>query len=483
MERERGLDVALSIWVALTLVAPLAIAFASLDDLGQLGLDPPQWRALARAWARGSTLALVVASAACLLAPWLARAVPPLALLALLLTSRSIDALGVLAWGVRPGSLAAGLALLADLAPLAGLVVSLRMRTLPIEQLECAADLGAGPWLRLRMIVAPHLRPAFAVAFAWALLEVLGDAVALELAGGGLIYTPGLVIRDALVHEHAPARALVGMLGLLALALVLAWVLAGELGRLTGASFRTPPPASRTTRALGWASFACVAAIPLALVLGDQPEGIGPRDRMLAGLLAQTLMIAVVVASLAAALGFGFALALGRGRARVGVAAVLIPLALPASVYGLLALLLATTLGIRPGSGLTIAALLPQALALGFLVARVLIGVVPLALIDAAADLGADGLARLRWVWLPLGRPALQISAAVVFTWVLGQAAIPAFTSGPGGDTLAVGLTILARGGELELVRRWSLAIVAVPLGLAGLGLGLGRALARRPAR
>jgi ABC-type spermidine/putrescine transport system permease subunit II len=108
--------------------------------------------------------------------------------------------------------------------------------------------------------------------------------------------------------------------------------------------------------------------------------------------------------------------------------------------------------------------------------------VVPTRLLDAAADLGARPLARLRMVWLPLGRPALAAAAAIVFTWVLGQATIPAFTSGPGGDTLAVGLTVMARGGSLAIVRRWALVSVVVPILAVLLLRSLGRARARRSA-
>lgn len=446
-------------------LVPLVVALVSLDTLS---LTDAQWLALARAWSRGSMLALVVALVSTSLAPLLARSISPLALLALLLTSRTIDALGVLALGVRPGLLAAGLALLGDLVPLATLVVALRMRTLPLDLLEQAADLGAGPHARLRLIVLPHLRPAFVVAFAWALLEVLGDALALQLAGGGLAATPGTLIHDALVHEPAPTMAMVGMLALLVLALLLAGLLARELVGFADASFRTPPPAGMGERVLAALVFAGLLAGPLALVLGERPVGLAAGDRLLAALLGETLLLALVVAMLAAMLGFGLALALGRTPARVSVAVLLIPLAIPAAVQGLLALQAASAIGWPPGRALTIAALLPQALALGFLLARVLIGVIPPALLEAAADLGAGPRERLRFVWLPLARPALLTSFVIAFTWVLGQAAIPAFTSGPGGDTLAVGLTIVARSGELALVRRWALALVLVPLASIG---------------
>jgi ABC-type spermidine/putrescine transport system permease subunit II len=201
------------------------------------------------------------------------------------------------------------------------------------------------------------------------------------------------------------------------------------------------------------------------LLLGEQPEGFGATDQRLALLLVRSLGIAFVVAALSTCAGFGLALASRRAPhpAWIGVA-VLAPLAIPPSILGLLALGVGTKLGLSPGPTLTVLALLGPALALGFVTARLMTVVVPRALIDSAIDLGATASERLRLVWLPLARPALVVAAVLVFAWVLGQAAIPAFTSGPGGDTLAVALTIHARAGSMALVRRWSLLLVVVPV-------------------
>ena len=104
---------------------------------------------------------------------------------------------------------------------------------------------------------------------------------------------------------------------------------------------------------------------------------------------------------------------------------------------------------------------------LAYIAARLLLATIPEALVDAARDLGAAGLDRLRTLWLPLGRPALLVATLVAFAWALGQAAIPSFTSGPGGDTLAVALTIHARAGSMAVVRRWSLVLVVLPVSAA----------------
>jgi ABC-type spermidine/putrescine transport system permease subunit II len=230
----------------------------------------------------------------------------------------------------------------------------------------------------------------------------------------------------------------------------------------------------------GWVAFTLLALVPARLLFGAHPDGFGANDVLLGRLLVRTLGLAAVVAMLGATLGALLAVLSRSVGSRISATLLVLPIAIPASVYGLLALAVGVELGLRPGLLLTTLALLPSSLALGFLVARVLGSVVPSRLLDAAADLGAGPLARLRMVWWPLGRPAIVAAAAIVFTWVLGQATIPAFTSGPGGDTLAVGLTVMARGGSLALVRRWAMVSVLVPILAVVLLRSLGRARARR---
>jgi ABC-type spermidine/putrescine transport system permease subunit II len=462
--RRALLGAAVGTWLLVALLLPLA---AAVELAHGSVLSSGEWAAIGSAWRSGLVACVTAATLATGIAVLLARVVHPLALLALLLISRASEAQGVLAWGLAPGGPAAVLTLVVDLAPLAALVVLLRMQTRPIELLETSADLGAGTWTRAWTIVWPHLRPALGVAFVWALLEGLGDTMAFELAGGGKAYAPGLLLRDAMLHELAPGRALAVMLGLLLLALPCAWLLAGELRVAEGASWRPLPRASMKVRVAGWVVFGLLASVPARLLLGTHPDGFGAADMLLGRLLLRTLGLAVVIAMLAAVLGSLLAL-LSRNLAGVGArlsaTLLVLPIAIPASVYGLLALAVGVELGLGPGPLLTTLALLPSALALAFLVARVLGSVVPTRLLDAAADLGAGPLARLRMIWLPLGRPALAAAAAIVFAWVLGQATIPAFTSGPGGDTLAVGLTVMARGGSLAIVRRWALVSVLVPI-------------------
>jgi ABC-type spermidine/putrescine transport system permease subunit II len=449
------------VYFALMVLAPLA---ALIDLAGPLTLTAIEREVLWRSAVRSLGVGLSVASASTLLAVLLARTIPPVLLLASLLLGRFVVAHGVLALGLAPGPWAAGLALIADVAPFAALIVLLRLRTRPIALIEAAADLGAGWWRRAWQVEWPHMRPALLAAFVWALLQALADVIAFERAGGGHAYTLGLLIRDALIRDGAPARALIGVLMLLTLALPCAVAIARELthAEQVVASPRRPPA---WLRAIGWSSFAAILLGPALLLAGAHPRGFGPGDRQLLELLGRTLALASVVAALASAAGFGLAIATRDGRHRFALSvAVLAPLAIPPSVLGLLSLATATRLAWPPGVALTIVALLGPALAMGFVAARVLISAIPPALLEAAADLGAGKRERLRLVWLTLGRPALLVAAALVLAWVLGQATIPAFTSGPGGDTLAVALTIHARAGAMALVRRWSLVLVIAAL-------------------
>lgn len=449
------------VYFAMVVLAPLA---ALIDLAGPLTLTPIEREVLWRSAMRSLGVGLSVACASTLLAVLLARTIPPVLLLASLLLGRFVIAHGILALGLAPGPWAAGLALIADVAPFAGLIVLLRLRTRPIALIEAAADLGASWWRRLWQLEWPHMRPALLAAFVWALLQALADVTAFELAGGGHAYTLGLLIRDALIRDDAPSRALLGVLMLLALALPCAVAIARELTHAEQAVASPSRPAA-WLRALGCLGFATLLLGPALLLAGAHPRGFGPGDRQLLDLLGRTLALAGVIAALASAAGFGLAIATRDGRDRFALTvAVLAPLAIPPSVLGLLSLAAATRLAWPPGLALTIVALMGPAVAMGFIAARVLISAIPPPLLEAAADLGASRRDRLRLVWLPLGRPALLVAAAVVLAWALGQAAIPAFTSGPGGDTLAVALTIHARAGSMALVRRWSLVLVIAAL-------------------
>jgi len=88
-------------------------------------------------------------------------------------------------------------------------------------------------------------------------------------------------------------------------------------------------------------------------------------------------------------------------------------------------------------------------------------------------------VARLLRIWWPLLRPAGVALGLVGFAHALADGSVPAFTTGPGGSTLAVGMAIVARGGEVEVVPRWALGLSLAPVGAVWLAVWAWRRAAR----
>jgi len=462
-------------WLALLLpllavVVPLAVLIeAAQGSVGTAGSDPTT---VLRSTARALGLGLGVGLGATALAYPVARAVPVPLLVGAVMVTPLARGLGVLGLGMAPGTTAAALALGAGALPLAALVVRLRLQARPARWLEAAADLGASAWGRAWWIERLHLRPVWATATAWVALQVLGDVTVLRSAGGGKAYGPGLMARDALLRDGAPGRALLVVLVLTAVALVVAARLAHDLRAVSGGgSGQALAPARGPLRWLGWGLWS-IALIPLAgLVPAIVSVPADPRGvERLVSLVPSTLGLAAGVSVVAVTLAFGLVLSLRRRSPFVPTLALVLPLALPPSVLGSLWLGAATQLGARPGDALTAVALLPAALALAYLAALLLLRAVPEALPAAAADLGAGPWARLRLVWWPAARAALAVTMLLTLAWIVGEPSIPAFTAGPGGSTLAMGLQVLSHAGDVGSLHRGCLVLALVPLGL-GAGL------------
>lgn len=460
--RARGVAVAVLVWVSLTLGLPLL-------QLGQeawtvVGPPAPPW-IFVLAGLRALGLALAVAVIATLAAYPVARAVSPRLLMVLVLVSPLARALGVLGLGLAPGVPAVLLAQSAGAIPLAALVLQLRLRGRARVWLEAAADLGAGPWRRFWAVEVPLLAPAFALAGGWAALWALGDVTTLELAGGGKVYTLALLLRDAVLSEANPRRAAAIVAVMLAVAVPCALAIARGLAGLAGEVAGDSPRAEPGLRWLGWLG-AGLSALPLAglaMHLSFQTDGSG--GPLLRGLLPRSLVLTLLCGALAAALGFTLALLRRRSAGRDAVAAlVLLPLAVPPVVYGALMLPAGRLLGLAPGPALTLLGLLPMRVALAYAGAVLAVAAVQPEVIDGARDLGAGAGQRLLRVWWPLLAPAGLALALVGFAHALAEGSVPAFTAGPGGSILAVGMAIVARGGEVDVVPRWALGLSLAPV-------------------
>lgn len=452
------------VWVLVSLGLPLLqLAAAGLSEGG----PPTAPGVFVAAGLRGLLLALAVAVVAVVAAYPTARTASPGLLLMLVLVAPLARALGVLGLGLAPGGLAVWLAQSAGAIPLAALVVQLRLRGRPKAWLEAAADLGAGPWRRWWSIELPVVAPALALAGGWAALWSLGDVTTLELAGGGKVYTLALLLRDAVLSEANPRRSAVIVGVLLAVALPCALAIARGVAGLMGEVTAGGPAARGWLRVAGWCGVA-IAGLPLlGLVRHLSFVTDGTSEPLLRGLLARSVVLTLGCGLAAAGLGFLLALARRpRGRGDVIAGLVLLPLAVPPVVYGALMVAAGRGLGVRPGYVLTFVALLPELVALAYAGAVLAVAAVQREVVDAARDLGAGPAARLLRVWWPLLAPAGLAVTLVGFARGLAEASVPAFTSGPGGGTLAVGMAIVARGGEVGVVPRWALGLSLVPVAL-----------------
>ena len=450
-------------WVALSLGLPLWQLMAEARP--GAGAGAPGW-VLALAGGRALGLGLAVAAVAALGAYPVARVAPTWLLLGLVLVSPLARALGVLGLGLAPGVGAVLLAQSAGAVPLAGLVLQLRIRGRAGALLEAAADLGAGPWRRFWRIEAPLLAPAFALAAGWSALVAVGDVTTLELAGGGKVYTLALLLRDAVLSEANPRRAAAIVAVMLAGALPCALGLARALAGLTGETQAVQRRPRWRLAALGW-GWVGLSALPMVgLVARLSVHTQATGGALLWGMLPRSLALTLGCGAIAAGLGFALALLRGPQRGgRSGVAALLLlPLAVPPVAYGALMLPAGRLLGLGPGWPLTLLGLLPMRVALAYAGAVLAVAAVQREVIDGARDLGAGVRARALRIWGPLLAPAGVALALVGFAHALAESSVPAFTAGPGGGTLAVGMAIVARGAEVDVVPRWALGLSLAPV-------------------
>jgi len=460
-----------------TIAVLLAIALALAPLLvwwSRLGAWPHDSGPLLRALGRGLAMGLVVGVVAIAIAWPIARSLPGAVLLGWALVGPLPRSLGVLALGLPPGPLAVGLATLAGAVPWTALLVQVRLHSRPRAWIEAAADLGASPWQRFVRIDLPFVRPALAIAATWTVLQGLGDATTYEIAGGGKLYTPALLLRDAVLEDDDAGLVSVALAASTIAALPAAWALTAVLGRTRLGTREPPMPGRGAMRWVGrWLAIA--AALPILALVVPATAPLGPGDALLVGKLPTTAAIVGAAALLGGMLGTIAAIGLHPRRAG-SFALLLLPAVVPAVVYGVAALELGAAVGLGPGAVLTVAGLLPTTTALAFVVVAVARPRVPTVLVDAAADLGAGPWARGRAIWLPLLGPAIAAAVVLAGAWAINEAALVAFTSGPGGSTLAVAMTIVARGAEAAVVPRWAL----VQAGLAMVAVVVARRMVAR---
>ena len=284
-----------------------------------------------------------------------------------------------------------------------------------------------------------------------------------------------LLLRDAALVDDA--RALAGTLLVLLVASavpLVIWVARG-LAELVPKQAAVPTSATTTPVGIG---IAIVVATPIFTVLPHATRAWSAADAMIAARIDATLGVIVIVAVLAVVLGAAAAITVSTRAS----ALLLLPLVLPPTTYGLAALDLARVLGVAPGLVFTVVGTLPVAVALVFVACTLARRRVPQSLVDAAADLGAAPLARLRRIWLPRMGPVWAAAALLVGAYCWADAAIAPFTSGPGEGTVAVATVIAARGADAFAASRWAWVQIAFTIAVVLTSARLWREPSRRRA-
>lgn len=377
---------------------------------------------------------------------------------------------------------------------------------LDVSMLEAAQALGAGPWLTVRRVLLPLLRPSLGGAALLVFMTALGSFSAPYLYGGSFRVMTTQIVASKLNGEIG--LAMVETVALAAIALVGLWGLArveGDGGLIAAGKGVAPrrrtlvSPAARTLAAVAGWLFAVLLLLPhLTLILVSlvpfgtwTTEAVPPvlgldnyrrlfaEPERLQPMLTSLWMAAVSTAgAMAVGLAAGWLVVRRRVSARRLIEGlVAVPWALPGTVF---AIALATAFSVNRPLALRwvlvgTAVILPLAyLVRGLPVTgrALLAGFRQLdpALEEAAASLGAGRWATLRRVTLPLLRPALLAGGSLAFVAALGDfvTSIVLYTY----DTRPIAIEILSslRLSEMGVAASFGVVLMAVSAGVLAAG-------------
>jgi iron(III) transport system permease protein len=388
------------------------------------------------------------------------------------------------------------------------LLVRAALVSLDGSQLEAAASLGAGRWRTFRTVVIPHLRPALAGGALLTFMTALGSFSAPYVFGGGFRVMPTQIVATRLNGENH--LAMVETASLTAMALLALLLFRGDPrpqgaggGRKGAGPARIVirrPLARLLTGIAGWGLAALLLLPHLTLVLVSfvpvgtwTTEPLPPaytlrnyvtlvEDPVRVRPLVNSIWLATVatVAAVAVALA-GSLLSARRTTAprRVIQGLLALPWAVPGTVF---AIALATAFSVRePLVGRFILVGTLWILPLAYLVRNLPItsraisaGVRALdpALDEAAASLGARRGRTLRWVTLPLLKPALLAGASLAFVTAFGDfvTSIMLYTY----DTRPISLEILSslRQADVGVAAAYGVVLMLVSAAVFALGAG-----------
>ncbi|MEY4698578.1 MAG: hypothetical protein RIT14_3006 [Pseudomonadota bacterium] len=374
--------------------------------------------------------------------------------------------------------------------PLAVRMLLMGWQAIPAERFRLAQSLNLTPGAQFRHLEAPMLRavlPGAAVAIF--VICLTSFAVALTLGGGPGATTVELAIYQALRFDFDPARAAglaLVQFTLCALAAGFGWAALREAGFGAGLGRAAVVPAPggwrRGMDALAIALAAGFLLVPLGAVLA---RGLAGLDDLPPGLWpAAGRSVAVAVVSTAATLAMALPLALAVARRARGTglfeAAAMLPLAASGLVLGT-GLFLVLRPWVAPAQmALPVTVLVNAVLALPF-VYRLLLPEARALQADhdrLARALGLRGMARLRWVTLPVLARPLGFGAGVAAALSMGDLGVITLFAGDGGATLPMVVHRLMGAYLMQAAAGAAVILVAISFALFALFDGVGRRVA-----
>ena len=213
-------------------------------------------------------------------------------------------------------------------------------------------------------------------------------------------------------------------------------------------------------------------------------------DRQILDAAANSLIVAVVSASLAAILGTAAGYAFARfgqfpGRATLA-GAVAAPLVLPDVIAGLSLLLLFVALGQAfswmPERGLFTVIIAHAGLTTAYVAVIVQARLAGMArdIEEAAADLGAKPFTVFRTITLPMIRPAVAAGGLMAFVLSLDDLVIASFVSGPQATTLPMVVFSSIRLGVSPKINALAALLILLSLVLLATSAWIGRGALKR---
>ena len=197
-----------------------------------------------------------------------------------------------------------------------------------------------------------------------------------------------------------------------------------------------------------------------------------------AAALRNTLIISISSTVVATALGTALAIGIHNCSHRLRSAIDLLlymPIIVPDIIIGVATLALYVAVQMPLGHVSVILAHVAFQISFVALVVRTRLHGFPPSLLEAARDLGATHWQTLRWVVLPLLRPAIAAAGLIAFALSVADFVITYFTAGSGASTLPVRIYSMVKRGVTPDINALSTLMLLVTLAVLAAGMRLQR--------